>query len=115
MMGCASYVAPRTVPIDPATYDESRLIPYRTLVPADFKATCAPRELEATSIGAVTAALLRTSSCSITTYKQGGASVGYVAVIDDLWFEARMSQNHSWWNATRARNDALLLEHEQTH
>lgn len=111
--GCSSYVAPTSVRVDPAALDEARLIPYRTLVRADFKARCAPEELDAASVGAVTAALVRTSCCRITTFRRERDSA-FVAVVEDLWFEARMSQNHSWWNPERA-NEPLLLEHEQTH
>lgn len=118
--GCAatdpSYVAPRTIDVDPATYDEARLIGYRTLVRADFLASCAPDGMDARHIGAVTAALIRTSrvSFSITPDPTSGAT-RFTAMVDNLFFEARMSQNHSWWNPGHRTPESELLEHEQVH
>lgn len=112
--GCSSYVAPTSVRVDPSALDEACLIAYRTLVRADFKAAHAPCQLDASSVGAVTAALLRTSCYRITTYRRS-EDAAFVAVIENLRFEARMSQNHSWWNPERDSCEVELLEHEQTH
>jgi hypothetical protein len=68
--------------------------------------------MDARSVGAVTAALLCTSCCSIATFH---TDTGFLAVVENLRFEARMSQSHSWWNPETAANDPALLEHEQTH
>ncbi|HEX6790703.1 MAG TPA: hypothetical protein VF247_05270 [Candidatus Krumholzibacteria bacterium] len=112
-IACTSFVEPRSVHVDSSTYDESRLIPYRTLVRADFKAPCAPAAFAGNDVDVVTAALVRTGCCSIST--RAAADSSYIeALVENLHFEARMSQNHSWWNPHRLVT-AQALEHEQVH
>ena len=113
--GCsaAEFVAPRAMQVDPAEYDESRLIAYRTLVRADFCAATPPDGMNDARVAAVTAALIRT--CNVTFSIRSVRAGEFVATVDNLRFEARMSQAHSWWNPRHARVDGQLLEHEQIH
>jgi hypothetical protein len=118
--GCAgksSFVPPRTLDVDPASYQETKLIRYRTLVRSDFKSAKAPQGMDERYIGAVTAALIRTSRVTFSTTRHaasGGPAI-FVASVKDLIFEARMSQSHSWWNAAHIVTDGELLVHEQVH
>jgi hypothetical protein len=102
------------VDVDPASYDESRLIAYRPLARADFRAPHAPDGME--DIGAVTAALIRTSRVTFSTRADETAgALRFVATVNNLVFEARMSQNHSWWNPGYRTPEDDLLVHEQVH
>lgn len=117
-LGCAStdraYVSPRTIDVDPASYIEARLIAYRPLVRADFRASYAPAGME--NIGAVTAALIRTSRVTFLTRSDETAGKRrFIADVNSLVFEARMSQNHSWWNPGHRTAENDLLVHEQVH
>jgi hypothetical protein len=115
IFGCSGveFVAPRVVEMDPADYDESRLIAYRTLERADFCAATPPDGMDSGRVAAVTAALIRTAN--VTFSIESRTSGEFMASADHLRFEARMSQNHSWWNPRHAHVDGQLLEHEQVH
>jgi hypothetical protein len=72
--------------------------------------------MEVESVAAVTAALIRTTRVIISTQPYlRGRKTHYLATVYNLRFEARMSQNHSWWNPRHPAADGELLEHEQVH
>jgi hypothetical protein len=118
--GCmkeSPYVAPGVVHIDPTNYDETAMIPYRTLVPSDFKAEKAPREMEGKHVAAVTVAMIRATASTVSVKTSTVAdSTFYVATVDSFCYEARMSQTDSWWNPKHKHmTTEQMLEHEQIH
>ena len=118
--GCmkeSAYQAPISVPINLEAYDEAAMIEYRDLAPSDFQAEKCPAGIDAKHTGAVTVAIVRTTMAKFHVQSvMEGDSTFCVATVDSFQFEARMSQNDSWWNSNHKHiTTEQMLEHEQIH
>lgn len=119
--GCVSQPPdqpPTALPPEHATDLESDLIPYRTLVVDDFKATKSPGQktpdMEG-DVGAASVVIIRTTPCTVRAFARSHADSSFFeALVDSFRYEARFDRAHSWFDPAHASVSALL-EHEQIH
>jgi hypothetical protein len=119
--GLPEYAAPKGRILDSDSVDLSDVIPYRTLVMADFKGTRPPPEFAShvETLGAATCAYILTSpDTQVMTQpvRAPGGKVRYEAWLEGLRFHAQMDRKCSWWNPKNVGVPAeYVLEHEQIH
>ena len=120
--GCAThlpYNPPTLLPADSTAIDEDTLIPYRTLIVDDFKATKffgqkAP-DVDG-EVGAATVVVIRATPCMIRAFARSNAdSAFFEAMVDSFRYEARFNQTKSWFIPSQKAAPGELLEHEQIH
>ena len=112
----APYLPPVPVNIDLREVDQSTLIPYRTLVVSDFKATSAPDEGKLKYVDAMTLAFVMSTPCTLRVSACTDANSScFEARVDSFCYVARMSQTQSWLNPKHKGTIRHILAHEQTH
>lgn len=116
------YAAPRGWVIeDPASLDQSDVIPYRTLTRSDFRGTEPPPWMApyADRVGAATCAHILTTKdtqIQVEPYPTSDGSLHYRATPHHLRFHAQMDRSCSWWNPEdMGLPSDYILEHEQIH